>query len=159
MTAKSPRRSPNCRLYDSSSNPFKTRRVWHDTNLNYLGPFNKKHGLSIYHTFIMRDNHNQLNLPTPNRPKITNRILIRKPHSPGNRSYHNSNTMKLYRSHHTNNRTWPNLLITILLSKHQLRTNPQSNYNHSPRPTNNFSTNSYMMTFSGLSQPSLASPN
>lgn len=159
MTTKSPRRSPNRRLYDSSSYPFKTRGLWYNTSLNHFRPPNKKHSLPIYYTLTMRHNYDQFNLSSPNRPKITNCIFICKPHSPSHCSYHNSNTMKLYRSYYTNNRTWLNLLLIILLSKYQLRTNPQSNYNHSPRPTNDLSTNGHMMTFSKSSQPSLTTTN
>lgn len=159
MTTKSPRRSSNCRLYDPSSHPFKTRGLRHNTNFNHLRSPDKKHSLSLYYTLIMRHNYDQFNLSSPNRPKISNRILICKPYSPSHHSCHNSNTMKLYRSYYTNNRTWPNLLIIILLSKHQLRTNSQPNHNHSSRPTNNFPTNSYMMTSSKPSQPSLTTTN
>lgn len=159
MTTKSPRRGSNCRLHNPSSYPSKIRGLWHNTNFNHFRPPNKKHSLPIHYTLIMRYNYDQFNLSSPNRSKIPNRILICKPHSPGHYSYHNSNTMKLYRSYYTNNRTRPDLLTIILPSKYQLRTNSQSDHNHSSRLANNFPINSYMMTSSKLSQPSLTTTN
>ncbi|EPJ32058.1 putative nADH-ubiquinone oxidoreductase chain 4, partial [Chlamydia psittaci 03DC35] len=43
----------------------------------------------------MRHNHNKLNLPTTDRPKITHRILLRKPYIPSNHSLPYSNPLKL----------------------------------------------------------------
>uniref|UniRef100_A0A8C3VIP9 Uncharacterized protein n=1 Tax=Catagonus wagneri TaxID=51154 RepID=A0A8C3VIP9_9CETA len=68
----------------------------------------------------MRNNHNQLHLPTSNRLKITNRLLFSKPHRPCNCSYPHSNSLKLYRSNSPNNRSQPHILHTILPSKHKL---------------------------------------
>lgn len=151
MTTKSPRRSPNCRIYNPSSDPPKTRRLRHNTNFHNSRPSNKIPSLSIHHTLIMGHNHNQLNLLTPDRPKIINCLLISKPHSSSHHSHYNSNTMKLHRSYNTNNCPWSDIITSILPCKHQLRTNSQSNYNYSSRTTNNFSTNSNMMTISKLS--------
>lgn len=123
MTPQSPRRSPNCRIHNSSSYSSKTRRLRNDTNLYTTRPPNKIFSLPIHYIIIMRHNHNQLNLPPPNRPKITNRLLIRKPYSPSHYSHYNPNTMKLYRSYHSNNRSRTNLIPPILPSKHKLRTN------------------------------------
>lgn len=154
MTTKSPCRSPNRRLHNLSSHPPQTRRLRHNTNLPHPRPINKTYSLPIHPTFIMRHTHNQLNLSPPSRPQITNRLLISKPHSPSHCIHPNPNPMKFYGSYNINNRSWFNLLTPILLGQHQLRTNPQSNHNHSSRPTNNLSINSNMMTYSKPSQPS-----
>uniref|UniRef100_A0A5F9DJ87 Uncharacterized protein n=1 Tax=Oryctolagus cuniculus TaxID=9986 RepID=A0A5F9DJ87_RABIT len=94
----------------------------------------------------MRHNYNQLYLSPANRPQITHCLFISEPHSPSNRSHPYSNTMKLYRRHRSNNRTWPYFLIIILPSQFQLRAHSQPNHTTSPRPTDYSSANSSMMT-------------
>lgn len=58
VITKSPRRSPNCRLHNLSSDSPKTRRLWYDTSLYNSRPPNKILSLPIHHTLIMRHNHN-----------------------------------------------------------------------------------------------------
>uniref|UniRef100_A0A8C3W9S3 Uncharacterized protein n=1 Tax=Catagonus wagneri TaxID=51154 RepID=A0A8C3W9S3_9CETA len=69
----------------------------------------------------MRNNYNQLHLPSPNRPKITNRLLLRQPYSPCNCSYSHPNPLKLHRSNSPNGCPRPHILHTILPSKHKPR--------------------------------------
>lgn len=118
LTAKSPCRSPYCRFNSTCSRTAKTRRLWHNANHYYSKPTNKLHSLSIPHAFHMRYNHNQLYLLTSNRPKILNRLFISKPYSTCNRSNHNSNPLKLHRSHSSHNCPRTNILHTILPSQH-----------------------------------------
>uniref|UniRef100_A0A8D2INM1 Uncharacterized protein n=1 Tax=Urocitellus parryii TaxID=9999 RepID=A0A8D2INM1_UROPR len=68
----------------------------------------------------MRNNHNKLNLPTTNRPKISHRLLFSKSYSTSNCSNHDSNSLKFYRSHSTNNCPRTYIFYAILSSKHQL---------------------------------------
>lgn len=118
VTTKSPRRGSNRRLYNFSSHPFKTRRLWYDTNLNHSRPTSKKHSIPVYYTLIMRHSYNQLNLSSSNRPQIINCLLICQPYSFSHCSYYDPNTMKLYRSNHSNNCPWLNFLTSILPSKY-----------------------------------------
>eukprot|EP00069_Balaena_mysticetus_P018391 bmy_11176T0 len=57
----------------------------------------------------------------PNRPKITYRILFCQPHSTCYCSYPHPDSLKLHRSHHSNNRPWPHIIYIILPSKLKLR--------------------------------------
>lgn len=159
MTTKSPCRSTYRRIHNPSSYSTKTRRIWHNTNLNYYRPCNQNNILPIYPTVSMRNNYNQLHLLTTNRPKIPNCIFFRKSHSTSNCSHYNPNTIKLYRSYHTYNRPRTYLLPTILPSKHKLRTNPQPNHNYNPRATNNLPTDSNLMNSSQPSKPSFTPIN
>uniref|UniRef100_A0A8C8WYN6 Uncharacterized protein n=1 Tax=Panthera leo TaxID=9689 RepID=A0A8C8WYN6_PANLE len=68
----------------------------------------------------MRNSYNKLYLPMPNRPKISNCILICKSHSSSNCSSTNPNTMKLYRSNSSHNRPQTNFINTILPRKLKL---------------------------------------
>uniref|UniRef100_A0A8C6DXQ9 Uncharacterized protein n=1 Tax=Moschus moschiferus TaxID=68415 RepID=A0A8C6DXQ9_MOSMO len=105
----------------------------------------------------MRNSYNKFYLSTPDRPKVLNRILISKPHSPSNCSCANPNTLKLHRSYSPYNRPRTNFLNIILPCKLKLRTSPQPNNNPSTRPTNHPSSNSCLMTTSQSREPSSAS--
>uniref|UniRef100_A0A8C5T6G6 Uncharacterized protein n=1 Tax=Malurus cyaneus samueli TaxID=2593467 RepID=A0A8C5T6G6_9PASS len=59
-------------------------------------------------------------LPTTNQPKITNRLLFRKPHRSNYRRNHNPNPMSLLRRNNPNNRPRTYILHTILPSQHKL---------------------------------------
>uniref|UniRef100_A0A8C0T5M8 Uncharacterized protein n=2 Tax=Canis lupus TaxID=9612 RepID=A0A8C0T5M8_CANLF len=72
----------------------------------------------------MRHSYNKLYLPTPNRPKIPNCVLLSQPYSTCHHSSPHPNTMKLYRSNSSNNCPWPNVIHTILLRQLKLRMNP-----------------------------------
>lgn len=117
LTAKSTRRSSHRRLNSLSCHPTKTRRLWHATNYNCTDSNNQLHSIPIPHVIPVRDNYNQLNLPTPNRPKISHRIFLRQPYGPSHCSRPNPNTMKLYRSNSPNNRPRSHLFNAILPSK------------------------------------------
>lgn len=148
MTTKSPCRSPNRWLHDPSCHSTKTWRLRNNTCFYTLRPNNQIHSIPIYSPITMRNNHNQLYLPSTDRPKITHRLLLSKPHSPSHCSYHNPNTMKFHRGHSTHNRPRTHIFPAILPSQYQLRTNPQPNNNHSPRPANSISLNGHMMNYS-----------
>lgn len=120
MTTKSTCRSSNRWLNSTSSRTTKTRGLRHTTNHHPIEPINQLYSLPVPNTIPLRHNHNKLNLFTPNRPKITNRILISKSHSTSNCSYSHSNPMKLYRSNSPDNCTRPDLLHIILPRQHQL---------------------------------------
>lgn len=124
MTTQSPRRSPYCRLNSPSSNPTKTRRIWNHPHHPITQPHHHKPVLPHYYFINLRHHHNQLNLPSTSRSKITNRLLISKPYGPGNYSRLNPNAMKPNRGHYLNDRPRPNLANTILPGKYKLRANP-----------------------------------
>lgn len=117
MTPKSPRRSTNRRIHNFSSYSTKIRQLWNNTNCHFTRPTNQKYSLPIYPSITLRYNHNKFYLSTPNRPKITNRILFSKSHSPSHRINHNPNSLKLYRSYNTDNCPRPNFITIILSSK------------------------------------------
>lgn len=120
LTTKSARRSTNCRIHSPSRYPPKTRGLWYATNHNTTKPRYRLHSIPIPSIILMRNNHNQLHLPTSDRPKITHRVLLCQPHSTSNRSHPHSNTMKLHRSNSPNNRPRPHFLNTILPGKLKL---------------------------------------
>uniref|UniRef100_A0A674K4P4 Uncharacterized protein n=1 Tax=Terrapene triunguis TaxID=2587831 RepID=A0A674K4P4_9SAUR len=62
----------------------------------------------------MRSNHNWFNLPTPNRLKIINCLLISKPHRARYCCNTNTNPMSLHRRYHTYNRPRLNIINTLL---------------------------------------------
>uniref|UniRef100_A0A8C9LL15 Uncharacterized protein n=1 Tax=Piliocolobus tephrosceles TaxID=591936 RepID=A0A8C9LL15_9PRIM len=68
----------------------------------------------------MRHNHNKLNLPLTNRPKITYCILLCKPHSPSNCSFSYSNPLKIHWRNYPHNRPWTHFIYIILPSKFKL---------------------------------------
>lgn len=117
LTAQSPCRSSHRRINSPRSNPTKTRRLWNITSHNTPKPSNRLYGISLHYIISMRNNYNQLNLPPSNRPKISHCILFRQSYSTRHRSHPHSNTLKLYRSHSSNNRPWPYILYTFLPSK------------------------------------------
>lgn len=118
LTTKSTRRSTNRRINSPGSYSTKAWRLWHNTNHNNSRTNYNIHVLSIHNTFSMRHSNNKRNLPTTNGLKITNCILIRKPHSSSNYSYPNPNTLKLYRRNSPNNCPRSHIINTILSSKY-----------------------------------------
>lgn len=118
LTTKSTCRGTNRRINSPSSYPTKTWRLWYDTNHNNSRTNYNIHVLSIHNAFPMRHSNNKCNLPTTNGLKITNCILIRKPHSSSNHGYSNPNALKLYRRNSPNNRPWSHIINTFLSSKH-----------------------------------------
>uniref|UniRef100_A0A8C9L4J2 Uncharacterized protein n=1 Tax=Serinus canaria TaxID=9135 RepID=A0A8C9L4J2_SERCA len=95
----------------------------------------------------MRCTNNQRHLPTTNRPKITNRLLIRQPHGISRSRNHNPNPMSILRGNNPNNLTRSNLINTILPSQYQLRTNPQPNSSPHTRTPTPPTTNSHFDDF------------
>lgn len=116
MATQSPRRSPNCRLNGPSRHPAETRGLRHTANYGDTRPCHELHGLPVPNAVTLRHNHNQLNLPTPNRPKVTHRLLLRKSHSPGYRGCSNPDTMKLHRGNSPNNCPRSHVVHNILSS-------------------------------------------
>lgn len=155
MTPQSPCRSPHCRIHATSSPTPKTRRLRHYTSYNPSKPFIKQPTLSLHYLSPMRSTNNQRHLPTPNRPKITNCLLICQPHRSSSSCNHNPNPMSILRGNNPNNLPRPDLLNTILPSQHQLRTNSQPNPSTHTRNPTPPTTHSHLMT---TSQPNKHSP-
>lgn len=82
------RRGPNCRLWFLQLNHAKTRRTHGIIRLHYSKSITRLHSISIYHVIFMRHDHNQLNLPSSNRPEVTHRILFCQPYSTCYRHHH-----------------------------------------------------------------------
>lgn len=101
----------------------------------------------------MRRSHNRVHLPSPNRPKVPHRLLIRKPHGAGSGRNPYSNRLRLCRRTYFNNCTRPHFFCTLLLGKHQLRANPQPNHASSTRPPNSPTPNNNMMIYCQPRQP------
>ena len=118
LASQSPRRSPHCRVHSASSRTPKTRRLRHNTNNNHTRAPHQRAQLPLHCLCLVRRNHNRLNLPPPDRLKITNRLLISKPHRPCCRGYSNPNTLRLYRGSYSYNRPRPDILRPILPSKY-----------------------------------------
>lgn len=77
LATKGTRRSTYRRINSTGGHPAETRRIRHNTNFNNLRPHLRTYSLPIHNIITMRYSNNQLNLSTPNRSKITNRLLIR----------------------------------------------------------------------------------
>ena len=118
MTTQSPRRSPHRRLNSPCSRTPKTRRVRNDADDNYARTPYQRTQLPLHHLRPMRRNHNWLNLSSPNRLKIPNRLLISQPYGPCSRGHPNPNTLRLHRGPYSYDRTRTDLLRPILLSEH-----------------------------------------
>lgn len=159
MTPQSPRRSPNRRFHTISRTPPKTRRLRYHTNHNPSKPNIKQPTLSIHHLSPMRSTNNQRHLPTTNRPKITNRLLICQPHRTSCSRNHDPDPMSILRGNNPNNFTRLNFINAILPSQHQLRTNPQPNPPSNTRTPTPSTTNSHLMTSSKLNKHSPPSNN
>uniref|UniRef100_A0A663MRG5 Uncharacterized protein n=1 Tax=Athene cunicularia TaxID=194338 RepID=A0A663MRG5_ATHCN len=71
------------------------------------------------HTHGKRPN-NKLHLHAPNRPKVTDRLLLRKPHGASYRRNHNPNPMIILKRPNPNGIARTNLLRAILPSQHHL---------------------------------------
>lgn len=118
LTPKSPRRSANRRLNSPCSRTSKTWGLRHNTNNDYARTPNQGTQLPIHYFCPLGGYYNRVHLFTPNRPKITHRLLISKPHGPGGRGYPYPNTLRLYWSTHLNNRPRPHILRPFLFSEH-----------------------------------------
>uniref|UniRef100_A0A8C6ARU7 Uncharacterized protein n=1 Tax=Monodon monoceros TaxID=40151 RepID=A0A8C6ARU7_MONMO len=94
--------------------------------MNYINtqPPDRIHSLPSSYALFLRDNHNQFNLSTPNRPKITYRIRFRQPHNTCYCSYPHPNSLKLHRSYLFNSRPLPHIIYIILPGKLKLRASP-----------------------------------
>lgn len=114
MTTKSTRRSPNRRINSPSSSTTQIRRIRNHSNYNNTKPSIKNTLLPIYSISIMRSNYNWFNLPTTNRFKIINRLLISKPHRSCYCCNTNTNPMSIHRCYYTYNRPWINIINTLL---------------------------------------------
>lgn len=152
MTAQSPCRSPNRRIHTTSRSTPKTRGVWHHTNHYPSKSSLKQPTLPIHYPSTMRRINNKRYLPTTNRLKISNCLLLRKPYGPSSCCNHNPNPMSLFRSNNPNNLARFNLLNTILPSQHKLRTNPQPNPPTHTRTTTATTANRNLMTISQLNK-------
>lgn len=120
MTTKSPCRSPSSRLNSASCNSPKTWRLWHNTHNSNFRPPIKRPSISNHRPGLMRNCHDRINLFTTNRPKIINRLLLRKPHRPSCRGNPNPNAVRLYRRPPINNCPRPSFLGPFLPSQHNL---------------------------------------
>lgn len=133
MTPQSPRRSPHRWLHNSCSRPPKTRRLWHNTNNNPARAPHKRTMLPLHHLRPLRGGHDWVYLPPPDRSKIPNRLLIRRPHRPGCCWHPHSNPMRFFRGPHSHNCPRTHIIRPLLPSKHKLRTNTHPNNSPSPR--------------------------
>lgn len=120
LTTKSTRRSTNRRIHSPSRHSSKTRRLRHATNHDTTKSHYRFHSVPVPDAIPMRNNYNQLHLPTPNRPKITHCILLCQPYSTSNCSRPYPDALKLHRSNSPNNRPRPHILNTILPGKLKL---------------------------------------
>eukprot|EP00069_Balaena_mysticetus_P008306 bmy_05936T0 len=145
-------------IHSPCSRTTKTRRLWYIMNYNNTKPINRFHSILFSHTLLMRNNHNEFNLFTSNRLKVTYHILFCRSHSTCFRSHSYPNTLKLYRSHRSNNCPQPHIIHIILPHKFKLLTNSQPNDNSSQRSTNIPPINSNVMTTSKPNKPS-STPN
>lgn len=148
MTPKSTCRSPNRRIHATSRSPPKTWRLRHYTNHYPSKPLCKQPTLPIHYFSTMRSSNNQCHLPTTNRPKVPNCLLLCKPYRTSHRRNHNSNPMSLLRGNNPNNLSRPNLLYTILPGQYKLRTNSQPNPTSNPRTSTPPTTYGHLMTTS-----------
>ncbi|KAG7215033.1 hypothetical protein INR49_022842, partial [Caranx melampygus] len=69
-------------------------------------------------TEVIMSNHNRIHLPAPDRPKVTHRLFISKPHGLSSRRHSYSNALRLHGSPHSNNCPRPHILCSLLLSKY-----------------------------------------
>lgn len=118
MATQSPRRSSHRRLNSPCSCAPKTRGIRNNANDNYTRTPYQRTKLPLHHLRSMRRNHNWLNLSSPNRLKIPNRLFISQPHGPCSRGHPDPNTLRLHRGSYSYNRTRTDLLRPILLSEH-----------------------------------------
>lgn len=93
----------------------------------------------------MRGNYNGVYLLTPNRPQVTNCLLLRQPHRPCSRRHSYPIPMRLYGGPNLDDRPRPHLLRTILPSQHKLRTHAQPHPTAGPRLPNGSSPNGNVM--------------
>uniref|UniRef100_A0A8C9H5V5 Uncharacterized protein n=1 Tax=Piliocolobus tephrosceles TaxID=591936 RepID=A0A8C9H5V5_9PRIM len=68
----------------------------------------------------MGHNHNKLNLPPTNRPKITYCVFLRKPYGSSNCSFPHSNPLKLHWRNYPYNCSRTHFVYIILPSKLKL---------------------------------------
>lgn len=120
MTTKSARRSPRRRVNSPSSSFTKTRRIWDNTYNSNTRPPIKRASLPIHHFSPLGYYYNRVNLPSTNRPKITNCLLICKPYGPSSRRDPNPNPVRIFRSNHFNNRPRTSIFSTILPGQHSI---------------------------------------
>ena len=147
MTSKSSRRGPHCRLYGPSSNPIKTRGIRHHPNYPHSFPTYKHLNLPVHNLSPLGNSNGQLNLPTTNRPKINNRLLIHQPHKPHYLRNTHPNPMGPKRGNFPYSRAWFNILPIILPSQHQLRTNALPNTSTDTRTTHHLTPDNILMTY------------
>lgn len=120
LTPKSPCRSPSSRVYSPSRCTIKIRWLRNNTNYSYTYPLSQRTSIPVYCFSPMGHHYDRLHLPSTNRPKIHDCLLIRKPHGPS--SWRNSypNPLRIYRSNYFNNCPRPCLISAFLPGKHQL---------------------------------------
>lgn len=146
VATQSPRRSPNCWLNSTRSNPTQIRWLWHNTNYPHSKFLNRKNKLPLPYPIPLRYNYNKPNLFTTGRSKITYCLLLRQPHSTRHPSYPYPNPLKLHRRNSPNNRSRVYFIYAILPSKLKLRTNSQPNNNIYSRAPNTIPTSRSLMT-------------
>ncbi|TKC38865.1 hypothetical protein EI555_019366 [Monodon monoceros] len=94
LTTQSTHRSLYRRLYSPCSRITKTRGLQHTTNYSDTQPPDRIRSIPFSYAFLMRNNHNQFNLSTPDRPKITYRIFFCQLHSTCYCSYSHPDSLK-----------------------------------------------------------------
>ena len=114
MTPQSTRRSPDRRLHGTGRCPAEARGLRHDTHDTLARPPIKRAGLPFYRPSPVRRNYNRLNLPTPDRSKIPNCLLLRQPHGPSCWRHPDPNPLRVYGRTSTNNRPWTCIFSPLL---------------------------------------------
>lgn len=118
LAPQSTRRSPYCRFNGPCSRTSKTRGLRDNANDDYTRTPYQRTQLPLYCLCPLRSHYNRLNLSPPNRSKISNRILIRKPHRTSSRGHSNPNTLRLYGGPHPHDCPRTYLLRSFLLSQY-----------------------------------------
>lgn len=114
LTTKGPRRGSHRRLNTPRRSSIKTRRLRDHTSHPAYRATIQPPPLPFPYLSPMRCPNNQLNLPPTDRPKITNRLLIRQPHGISHRRRNNPNPLIILGSNNPNDLPRTNLFYTIL---------------------------------------------
>lgn len=118
LTSQSPCRGPSGRINSPCRRPTETRRLWNNAYSGCSRAPNKRAKLSVYYLCALRNHHDRLYLPAPDRPKIPHCLLISEPHGPSGWGNFNSNPLRIHRGHYPNDCPWTNILRPLLPGQH-----------------------------------------
>lgn len=154
MTTKGPRRSPSCRINDTSRNPTKDGRLrLYTLSLNLFEKISRK--AEIFHNTILllRWSPYKNNLLNPNRPQVPNCIFIRFSHELHDRWHIYDYSMGNFWKNYSNDSAWSSSLSAILHSQLILRTIRNSNSNYQTRYKVSFKNNTPILTHLRMCKP------